>query len=318
LLFENTSIVADVVLILSASFAFFFVWLLRPRDHEGAVLSGRLMSIPTLDSEWCGLPAPRSCGQDSARAEQETWPSERPARDAGRMSRPLRVGHALGDGDVGQKGAHQRSTVALFQPLEQVDDEVVHGGLDRKADAFKTRPPFNRLRSSSSPWAMYDGEPRSTAYLTAEGSTKDNAEVKEPLAGARCLHLVRDEVVPNTAGQADVAAVARPRRWRQSSPTRGTFERTRSIPSSVQEERRPRTRSEMPAHTQIARAYMQTVKTPPVNPKSPKSPVNPKSPKRTQSSGSLFYSNVVKVAASASLKEGGRSSPVSKRGEKFG
>jgi hypothetical protein len=63
---------------------------------------------------------------------------------------------------------------------------------------------------------------------------------------------------------------------------------------------------------------MQTVKTPPVNPKSPKSPVNPKSPKRTQSSGSLFYSNVVKVAASASLKEGGRSSPVSKRGEKFG
>jgi hypothetical protein len=308
LLFENTSFVADVVLILSVSFAFFFVWLLRPRDHEGAVLSGRPKSIPTLDSECCGPPAPRGHGQDSARAEQELRPGERPARDAGRISRP-----------------------------------------------------------------------RSTPSLTAEGFANYNAEVKEPLAGARCLHLVRNGFVLNTAGQADVTKRGEPAQTSphsRSSPTlaslpptkvlhsqsagkietdiktgnvsehrrreknagdAATIQRTRSVPSllhtapahppgrhhshpaGLMSTNLPEQRSAPKQERRLlsvitdlpdlpARGKAQTVETQTGRLKSPKrsqrtvSPVSPKSSKRSQSSGSLFYSNVVKVAVNLRLR----------------
>jgi hypothetical protein len=305
LLFENTSFVADVVLILSASFAFFFVWLLRPRDHEGAVLPGRPKSIPTLESEWCGPPAPRGRGQDSARAEQEIWPGQRPARDAGRISRP-----------------------------------------------------------------------RLTPSLTAEGSAKDSAEVKETLAGARCLYLLRNGFVPYTARQADVTQRGEPaqtsphsrsspplaslpptkvlhsqsavycrrietdiktgivsehRRRENNAVDAATIQRTRSVPSSLQTapahppgrhhsypaglmstnlpEQRSAPKQErrllsvitdlpdLPARGKVQTAEIQTglVKSPKRSQQTV-SPVSPKSSRKSKSSGSLFYSNVVKVA----------------------
>ena len=58
--------------------------------------------------------------------------------------------------------------MALFQPLEQIDDKVAHGGLDGKADAFKRRPPSHRLR--------YDREPQGGACGVGVGPLREGLE----------------------------------------------------------------------------------------------------------------------------------------------
>ena len=70
----------------------------------------------------------------------------------------LRLRHAiLGQGDVGQRGAHQRLAVGHHQTAKQVGDQGAHGGCDGKGHAVCTikavirRPRRHRLRHNRQP-----------------------------------------------------------------------------------------------------------------------------------------------------------------------
>ena len=64
----------------------------------------------------------------------------------------LRLGDAvLRERDVGQHGAHEGAAVRYFESLEQIRDEVAHGGLDGEEDTVEGRPVRHGLRDDGKP-----------------------------------------------------------------------------------------------------------------------------------------------------------------------